>query len=64
VHVLDWPDPALTIPWAGNRVVRAAMLQNGAAVEFTQTAADLTLRLPRAPGETPDRAVILVLQHR
>jgi alpha-L-fucosidase len=63
VHVLDWSDPVLTIPAVGRRVASAAMLETKAAVRFSQSEQDITLRLPGSIGG-PDRVVVLALQHR
>ena len=61
VHVLDWPDQALALPSLGRRVARARMLVGGEAVPVSETAAGITLTLPSAPPEEPDRVVVLVL---
>jgi alpha-L-fucosidase len=63
VHVLDWSDPVLTIPAVGRRVASVAMLETKAAVRFSQSEQDITLRLPGSIGG-PDRVVVLALQHR
>ncbi|HEX3087272.1 MAG TPA: alpha-L-fucosidase, partial [Ilumatobacteraceae bacterium] len=64
VHVLDWPDRALTIPSLEPRVLRAAMLAGGTRVPFTQTESGVTLTLPAPAGDTADRVVILVVGQR
>jgi alpha-L-fucosidase len=60
VHVLDWPDRVLSIP-LGARVVRARMLVTGESVAVTPSAGSLTLTLPPASAEEPDRVVVLEL---
>jgi alpha-L-fucosidase len=64
VHVLDWSDPVLTIPAVGARVVSAALLDTRVAVPFSQASDDITLHLPPASSEMPDRVIVLALQHR
>jgi alpha-L-fucosidase len=60
VHVLDWPDRALSLPPLGARVVRAAMLNNDVIVDFAESRGGVTLTLPPAAPEEPDRVVVLV----
>ncbi len=61
VHVLDWPDQALTLPPLGRRVLRASLLIGGAAVPFRSAPDGVTLTLPsRAAGEV-DQIVVLEL---
>jgi alpha-L-fucosidase len=60
VHVLDWPDPLLTIPGLGRPVRSARMLAGGDAVAFTQAPGGVTLRLPPAVAEVPDRVIMLL----
>jgi alpha-L-fucosidase len=64
VHVLNWPDRLLSLPAFGARVLRAAMLAGGARVEFSQTAAGITMTLPPATLDVPDRVVRLVIARR
>ena len=59
VHVLDWPDPLLSVGPLGARVRSAYVLAGKAPVRFTETAAGVTLGLPPAAGE-PDRVIVLV----
>ena len=61
VHVLDWPDPLLSLPPLGGRVRSARMLDGGAAVLLQQSAAGVTLQLPHTPGDI-DRVVVVVVQ--
>jgi alpha-L-fucosidase len=60
VHVLDWPDPLLTLSGLGRRVLGAALLRSGAAVPFTESEGGVTLRLPAADPAVPDRVIVLV----
>src|SRR5512142_3017090 len=64
VHVLDWPDDVLALPDLGVRVVSASMLRDGARVKFTQSANSLTLELPHAMADEPDRVVVLETRRR
>ena len=62
VHVLDWPDPVLSIPPVGARVLHARALSTGQALRVTQSAAGITIQLP-PPSATaepsPDRVIVL-----
>ena len=64
VHVLDWADPTLALPDLGARVLRAAMLKGGAAVPIVQSPSGVTLTLPPATADDPDRVVVLVTMKR
>ncbi|HET7373045.1 MAG TPA: alpha-L-fucosidase, partial [Gemmatimonadaceae bacterium] len=64
VHVLDWPDDVLALPDLGVRVVSASMLRDGARVKFTQSSNSLTLELPHAMPDEPDRVVVLETRRR
>lgn len=64
LHVLDWPDRVLSIPALGRRVRRATLLATGASVGMSQTDAGLTLTLPPAGKDEPDRVVVLVTAPR
>lgn len=59
VHVLDWQEPLLSLPNFDRRVVRATMLRGGERVEVTQSASGITLTLPAAGADEPDRVVML-----
>lgn len=61
VHVLDWKDPLLSLPDVGGRVTRATSLATGTKIPYTQTDGGLTLTLPAAADDVPDRVVTLVL---
>ena len=60
VHVLDWVDLTLALPDIGVRVLRASMLKGGASVPVVQSPAAVTLTLPPARADEPDRVVVLV----
>jgi len=71
VHVLDWPDPVLSLPPIGASVVSGRMLDSGEPVRVTQSAAGVTLELPppdqeaagmppAPPRALPDRVIVLV----
>jgi alpha-L-fucosidase len=62
VHVLDWPDPLLTIPGLGRRVRSARLLAGGEAVAFTQAEGGVTLRLPPPAAKVPDRVIMLLTE--
>jgi alpha-L-fucosidase len=61
VHVLKWPDRALSLPDVGGRVVQAKMFVSGESVAVTQNGAGVTLTLPANGGAEPDRVVVLTL---
>jgi len=61
VHILDWPDRTLALPSLGASVVRARMLVGGEAVPVVQGASGITLTLPQAAADEPDRIVVLEL---
>jgi alpha-L-fucosidase len=60
VHVLDWPDRSLSLPPLGARVVRATMMKDGASVDYIESRDGVTLVLPSAPSDEPDRVVVLL----
>ena len=59
VHVLNWRDRQLAIPPIGRRVASARMMGTGTSVAFVQTNDGVTLSLPPAVAEIPDRVVVL-----
>ena len=61
VHVLDWQDRELSLPSLGARVTSANLLNGGARVDVAQSAAGVTITLPAAAGEEPNRVVVLRL---
>jgi len=64
VHVLDWADPTLAIPDLGARVLHASMLKGGASVPIVQSPPGVTLTLPPADTDEPDRVIVLVTTKR
>ena len=60
VHVLDWPDPLLPLPPLGARVRSAYQLRGRGAVPDVETAAGVTLALPPASADEPDRVIVVV----
>ncbi|HVX38401.1 MAG TPA: alpha-L-fucosidase [Gemmatimonadaceae bacterium] len=61
VHVLAWRDPELALPPIGAAVRSAAMLDTRKPVVYTQSSAGVTLTLPAAGEEQPDRVVVLTI---
>ncbi|HOC18047.1 MAG TPA: alpha-L-fucosidase [Vicinamibacterales bacterium] len=59
VHVLDWPDRALTIPSWGARVTGARLLATGEKVGVTEVEGGIALTLPPAKPDDLDRVVVL-----
>jgi alpha-L-fucosidase len=64
VHVLNWPDRLLALPDLGARVVKASLLKGGDRIEVVQATNGLTLALPSAAADEPDRVIVLVTQKR
>lgn len=61
VHVLHWDDRDLTLPPTPGRVRAARMLVGGATVPVRSTPTGVTLTLPPADRDEPDRVVVLDL---
>jgi alpha-L-fucosidase len=60
VHVLNWPDRVLSLPDLGRRVIRATMLETGAAVDVAQSTGGVTLTMPASQAaDSPDRVIVL-----
>src|SRR5207244_12216864 len=57
---LDWPDPLLPLPPLGARVRSAYQLRGRGAVPDVETAAGVTLALPPASADEPDRVIVVV----
>lgn len=64
VHVLDWPDRILSLPYFGARVMRASMLSNGERVGVAQSESGVTLTLPLAAPNELDRVIVLETRNR
>lgn len=64
VHILDLPDRVLSIPDFGARVVRASLLGTSDRVQVAQSDGAITLSLPSAAGDEPDRVVVLETKSR
>jgi hypothetical protein len=62
--VLDWPDRVLSIPAFGARIVRASVLGSGERAQVVQTENSVTLTLPLANGDQPDRVIVLETKKR
>jgi alpha-L-fucosidase len=60
VHVLKWSDRVLALPEFGGKVVHASMLIGAASVPVAQAEGGVTLTLPSAASEEPDRVIVLV----
>ena len=59
VHVLDWPDRALSLPALPVRVRSATRLGTDERIPFTQTPDGVTLTLPPTRADEFDRVVVL-----
>jgi alpha-L-fucosidase len=64
VHVLDWPDRALSLPPLEPRIRRAWTLVGRTTVPFTQSDQGVTLTLPNGGTDEPDRVVVLEMAPR
>ena len=60
VHVLDWPDPQLALPSLGVRVRSVYVLRDKTALRFQESATGVTVTLPAAGANEPDRVIVLV----
>lgn len=61
VHLLHGADNVLALPALPRRVVRAFLLDGGAAVNVTMSAGSVVLTLPRRDADVPDQVVALVV---
>jgi alpha-L-fucosidase len=61
VHVLNWGAPLLALPAIAGRVTGAHLLLDGAAVEFTQNADGVIVKVPSAKKDEVDRVVVLTV---
>jgi alpha-L-fucosidase len=59
VHVLEWPDRALSLPSWGARITSARMLGSGLSVAFSDAGGTITLTFPPAAAGDFDRVVVL-----
>jgi alpha-L-fucosidase len=59
VHVLNWTAPLLALPPIPGNITAAALFRDGSAVEFTQSANGVILKLPPAKADEPDRVLVL-----
>ena len=61
VHVLAWNAPLLALPPISNKVASAHSLIDDSAVEFTQKADGVILKLPPPQTQETDRVIVLTL---
>ena len=61
VHILHGADGIVALPTMPRRVVRASLLDGGAAVTVATSASAVVLTLPHRDAEAPDQVVVLVL---
>jgi alpha-L-fucosidase len=61
VHVLNWGAPLLALPPIAGKVLGARSLLDGAAVEFTQNADGMILKVPPAKKDEVNRVVVLTV---
>jgi alpha-L-fucosidase len=59
LHVLDWPDPVLTIPALPGKVRAARFLKGGRRAVVTSSAAGLSVTIPDAARDEIDTVVVL-----
>lgn len=60
VHILDWPDGAVTLPPLPKRIVHSSIL-TGSSVTVRQTAEAITIAVPEGDRDTIDTIVALTL---
>jgi alpha-L-fucosidase len=61
VHVLEWPDRALSLPALGARVISATAMKNAERLGFTQSDNAVVVTLPVAQSDEVDRVIVLRL---
>jgi len=61
VHVLNWNAPLLALPPLSGKITGARLLDDGAAVDFTQSADGVILKVPTAKKDEVDRVVVLMV---
>ncbi len=59
VHVLDWPERVLALPWHGKKIVSATLSRSSASVRYEQKDDAVILWLPYRPAELIDEVVEL-----
>jgi alpha-L-fucosidase len=59
VHVLNWPDRMLSLPPIDAHVLNATLFPSGARVDVAQTETGVTITLPNASPNEPDRVIVL-----
>jgi len=61
VHVLNWNAPLLALPPIQGKIAGAHTLLDNTAIEFTQNANGVVLKVPSAKSEETDRVVVLTI---
>ena len=61
VHVLSWRAPLLALPPIPGKVVGARSLLDATAVEFTQNADGIVVKVPPSKGGEIDRVIVLTV---
>ena len=59
VHVLNSPAGTLSLPSLGARVMSATLLRDGSRVSVTESATGISLDLPAALPNEPDRVIVV-----
>lgn len=59
LHVLDWPDPVLTVPGLPGRVKSARFLKNGQAATVSTSAAGVSVQIPDGVRDPHDTVIAL-----
>jgi alpha-L-fucosidase len=62
VHVLDWPETVLALPWRGGEIKSARLFESGTPVRFKQEDGALVLWLPARPQGVVDQVVTLTTE--
>lgn len=61
VHVLNWEDNALFLPYSGNKLKKAVEYESKKGIQFTQDKDGIWLKLPKKP-ELPDYVLELTFE--
>jgi alpha-L-fucosidase len=61
VHILSWRAPLLALPPIPSKVVEAHYLLDTSAVEFTQNADGIVVKVPLPKSDEADRVIVLTL---
>ena len=61
VHILNWGAPLLALPPMSTKITAARSLVDNVAVEFTQNADGVVLKVAPPKGDETDRVIVLAV---